>query len=119
MICGCWRPRPASPNDAIDYLCAVSAWKSAPWRWPQRFDALVFTGGIGENSSPIRAAALAGMEWLSITRDQTANERHERTIAAVHSRLPVFVLKIDEEAMIARHTIETAGVGRPIAAPSE
>ncbi len=34
MICECWRPRPASPNDAIDYLCAVSAWKSAPWRWP-------------------------------------------------------------------------------------
>jgi acetate kinase len=36
-------------------------------------DALIFTGGVGEHSGPIRAEACAGLDWLGVTLDQDAN----------------------------------------------
>ncbi|MGB5087540.1 MAG: acetate/propionate family kinase [Methylocystis silviterrae] len=74
------------------------------------FDALVFTAGIGEHSPRVRAGVVEGLGWLGLTLDRAANARNDRVISAPQSRIPVFVTPTDEEAMIARHTIETAGL---------
>ncbi|PPC90914.1 MAG: acetate kinase, partial [Methylocystis sp.] len=74
------------------------------------FDALVFTAGIGENSPRVRAGVVEGLGWLGLTLDGAANSRNDLVISAPQSRIPVFVTPTDEESMIARHTIETAGL---------
>jgi acetate kinase len=74
------------------------------------FDALVFTAGIGEHSPRVRAGVVEGLGWLGLTLDTAANSRNDPVISAAQSRIPVFVTPTDEEAMIARHTIETAGL---------
>lgn len=63
----------------------------------QGLDALVFTGGIGENAHALRARIVAGLQWLGCTADETDPGQP-------HSRVPVYVLNTNEEAVIARHT---------------
>jgi acetate kinase len=70
-------------------------------------DAIVFTAGVGENSFPVRAGALAGLEGLGIELDATLNEqrsRDERRISTADSRISVLVIPTDEELEIARQT---------------
>jgi acetate kinase len=69
-------------------------------------DALVFCGGIGEHAWRVRERALEGMEWLGIELDATANRASAPIISSERSRARVFVIPTDEEAMIARHTLE-------------
>jgi acetate kinase len=73
-------------------------------------DALVFTGGIGENASQIRAAVLRDMAWIGIDLDQVANAAGQEIISQRASRVTVFVIKTDEERMIAEHSAEAAGI---------
>ena len=67
-------------------------------------DALVFTGGIGENAAPIRERVCARLRWLGVALDAQANARNAREIGAEDSRVPVWVIPTDEERVIARHT---------------
>jgi acetate kinase len=70
-------------------------------------DAIVFSGGIGENASEIRAGILDGMEWFGIRIDPSRNREttgKEGEIGAPDSRLRVFVIPADEELVIARET---------------
>jgi acetate kinase len=71
-------------------------------------DAIVFTGGIGENAWRIREAALTGMEWIGVRLDPRANRDNAQTISAADSATAVFVVRTDEERMIAEHTVEVA-----------
>lgn len=64
-------------------------------------DHLVFTAGIGENSAALRQRVCQGSEWLGITLDTPANERHQRRISRDDSRVGVWVIPTDEERMIA------------------
>lgn len=73
-------------------------------------DALVFTAGIGERSPRVRAGVVEGLGWLGLALDAPANAGNKLRISASHSRIPVFVTPTNEEAMIARHTIETTGL---------
>ncbi|MFO1124965.1 MAG: acetate/propionate family kinase [Methylocystis sp.] len=73
-------------------------------------DALVFTAGIGERSPRVRTGVVEGLAWLGLALDAAANARNDPIISASRSRVPVFVTPTNEEAMIARHTIETAGL---------
>jgi len=82
----------------------------------QGLDALVFTGGIGEHSARVRAAVLGEMRWLGLTVDSKANARGAQRISDPAAATPVFALATDEEAMIAHHTIKTAGLARARAA---
>jgi acetate kinase len=75
-------------------------------------DALVFTGGIGENSASIRAATLDGMAFIGPILDAEANRAGAQIVSAPDSPVPVFVLKSDEERMIAEHTARAAGLPR-------
>ncbi len=65
-------------------------------------DTLVFTGGIGENSAPIRARICSGMEFLGITLDPRRNQTNEAVISNTGGPVTVRVLKTDEDLMIAR-----------------
>lgn len=67
-------------------------------------DALVFTGGIGENAACVRAAVCRGAAWLGIELDEAANGRGGPRISTPGSRLSAWVLPTNEELMIARHT---------------
>jgi len=68
-------------------------------------DAFVFTAGIGENSSEIRARIATKLAWLGVAVDADANTKHAATISTPASRIPVYVIPTDEELMIARHTL--------------
>jgi acetate kinase len=68
-------------------------------------DALVFTGGIGENSTHIRTAVTDGLEWLGVTIDPARNDNDSYELSAHQSRVRVFRIPTDEEAMIARYVV--------------
>jgi acetate kinase len=68
-------------------------------------DALVMTGGIGENAARVRLAMLTDMEWMGIAIDHEANARHDTVISTQASRVRVLVLKTDEERMLAEHAL--------------
>jgi acetate kinase len=67
-------------------------------------DAIVFTGGIGENSAEIRARICRGAAWLGVTLDEPANLTGGPRIGAAGSQAAAWVLPTNEELMIARHT---------------
>lgn len=65
-------------------------------------DTLVFAGGIGENAAPIRRRICAGLAFLGILLDDTANARHAGVISTPESKVHVRVIRTNEELMIAR-----------------
>jgi acetate kinase len=67
-------------------------------------DAIVFTGGIGENAAPIREYVLEAMEWIGVELDLDRNRAGAPIISSDRSRVRVFVIPTNEELMIARHT---------------
>jgi len=69
-------------------------------------DALVFTGGIGENDDATRAAVARGCRWLGLVLDETLNMRGAGRISANQSAIAAWVVPTDEERMIARHTAD-------------
>ena len=72
-----------------------------------RLDALVFTGGIGENSALVRSLVLARLGFLGLTEDPEANAGHGRFTGGRISRpgpVQALVVPTDEELMIARDT---------------
>lgn len=72
-------------------------------------DGLVFTAGIGENSPEIRERVCRKAGWLGIKLDNDANSAGAARISAADSRVSVWVIPTDEEAMIAEHTIALVG----------
>ena len=72
-------------------------------------DAIIFTGGIGENSAEIRAQICRGLGWMGIVLDAARNEemasRSEGLISNDASRVAVYVIPTDEELLIARDTV--------------
>ncbi|MGI6037730.1 MAG: acetate/propionate family kinase [Limnochordia bacterium] len=67
-------------------------------------DVLVFTGGIGENSSQIRAKICHGLEWLGIKLDPQANatEKCDALINAADSQVRIAILGTNEEIVVVR-----------------
>jgi acetate kinase len=71
-------------------------------------DAIVFTAGVGENSPPVRAASLAGLEGLGIRIDaehNTASSDAARVVSAAGSAVAVLVVPTNEEWQIAREAL--------------
>ncbi|MBE2280409.1 MAG: acetate kinase [Ignavibacteriaceae bacterium] len=69
-------------------------------------DALVFTGGIGENSADVRAEVCKDLGFLGLEIDGKKNDSREDDISAPNSRVKVFRISTDEELVIARDTQE-------------
>jgi acetate kinase len=65
-------------------------------------DAIVFTGGVGENSQEIRRRICARLSWMGTDLDVTLNESGAGIISAQHSKIAVAVVPTNEEEVIAR-----------------
>jgi acetate kinase len=65
-------------------------------------DAVVFTGGIGENAPQVRAAILQHLNWLGVEIDAESNSRNAPRLHADTSRVEAWVVPADEEREIAR-----------------
>ena len=68
-------------------------------------DALVFTGGIGEHSTVIRAKVCQKTAWLGLELDKSANETGSSRISTISSKVPAWVVATNENLMIAQHTL--------------
>jgi len=72
-------------------------------------DAIVFTGGIGENGADIRSRIAHGLEWMGLSLDDAKNGRTvggaEGRISTDDSRLHAWVIPTNEELLIARDTV--------------
>ena len=66
-------------------------------------DALVFTGGVGENAAAIRAGVCRDAAWLGVEVDEGANAAHAPLITTAASRVKAWIVAGDEEGVIARH----------------
>ena len=66
------------------------------------FDTLIFSGGIGESSSAIRARLCEGLEFIGIKLDPIANQQNATIISKSESKVAVHVIKTDEEMFIAQ-----------------
>ena len=66
-------------------------------------DAIVFTGGIGENSRSLRERVCRDAAWLGVEVDPAANAANGPRISAASSRVSAWAIPTNEELMIARH----------------
>jgi acetate kinase len=78
-------------------------------------DAIVFTGGIGENGDGIRSRICAGLSFLGVDLDEERNRgrvpaaERARVVSSPHSRVKVLVVPTDEEGAIAAETVRALG----------
>jgi acetate kinase len=77
-----------------------------------RVDAIVFTGGIGENAAEVRCRACEGLERMGIKMDDSANfaleDKGERCISTPESAVKVLVIPTNEELEIAQEALAAA-----------
>ena len=97
-------PTDSRAKDAIDVFCyqarkLIGAYAAALGG----IDALVFTGGIGENSPQVRAQICEKLEFLGIRIDAALNGANAGMISANQNGVVVRTVKTREEVMIARH----------------
>jgi acetate kinase len=83
-------------------------------------EAVVFSGGIGENSPEVRARICTGLEWMGLAFDPERNAAlssgRAGPISRDGSRLGAWVIPTDEELLIARDTVRVVrGVPQPVA----
>jgi acetate kinase len=67
-------------------------------------DAVVFTGGIGENAAAIRARVCRDAAWLGLELDAAANDKGGPRISTPASRVAAWVIPTNEELVIASQT---------------
>lgn len=72
-------------------------------------DAIIFTGGIGENSATLREAICKNLTYLGVELNEAVNKvrsKDERLISTPESKVGVWVIPTNEELVIARDTVE-------------
>ena len=92
---------------AIDMFCyRISKYIGAYAAAMGGEDAIVFTGGIGENAVAVREKIMEPLAFMGITIDKARNasKEREKNIATGRSKTKVFVIPTNEELMIARKT---------------
>src|SRR5438477_10736409 len=73
-------------------------------------DAFVFTGGVGENASEVRAQVCRSADWLGIALDGAANLADGPRITTRDSAVGAWVVATDEQGVIAAHTAKLLGL---------
>jgi len=77
-------------------------------------DAIIFSGGIGENSKVVRAGVCRNMEWAGIILDEAKNSSlargSESNISTSNSKTQIWVVPTNEEIVVARQTAEAVGL---------
>lgn len=101
--------------EAIDLFCyRVAREIGAMVATLESLDAIVFTGGIGENSPEIRDKICHRLEWLGAQLNHTANQAGDTQLNTEESRVSIFRVPSNEEAVIARHAASAITVGSVI-----
>lgn len=72
-------------------------------------DAIVFSGGIGENAAPIRARTLERLSWLGFDCDPEANKAAAQCITTPDSSRQAYIIAADEEHVIAEAVVQILG----------
>ena len=89
--------------EAVELFCyQTKKWIGAYAAALGGLDALVFSGGIGENAPEVRERICLGLQFLGIELDEVPNEKNETIISSDSSKVSVRVIKTNEELMIAR-----------------
>jgi acetate kinase len=91
-----------SPRSVFVFCYQVKKFLGAYMAALGGLDTLVFTGGIGENSSTVREWVCSDLEGLGIAIDTDRNRRNESVISSGKSAVTVRVMKTNEELVIAR-----------------
>jgi len=98
--------------DAIGLFCyQAKKWIGAFSAALGGLDLLVFSGGIGENSPPIRCRICEGLGFLGIHLDEARNQHGAAVISVDQSAVSVRVIPTDEELVIARSVQSSLGPG--------
>jgi acetate kinase len=96
--------------DAVDLFCyQAKKWIGAYAAALGGLDALVFAGGIGENSPLVRGRICAGLGFLGVELNARGNARSAPVISKRATRVTVRVIRTNEELMIARSVVEVLG----------
>jgi acetate kinase len=71
-------------------------------------DAVVFSGGIGENCKIVRSGVCTGMDWAGMVIDESLNEsaQREARISSTASKTQIWVVPTNEEIVVARQAVE-------------
>lgn len=89
--------------EAVELFCyQTRKWIGAFTAVLGGLDTLLFSGGIGENASEVRARVCEGLRFLGIELDEAGNAASRPVISTEASRVSVRVIRTDEEQMIAR-----------------
>jgi acetate kinase len=67
-------------------------------------DMLVFSGGIGENSAPVRSSVCNGLSFLGVLPDDAGNQSNSNAISTKGSKVQVRIVTSQEDLQIARHS---------------
>lgn len=84
------------------YICALTGALEG-------LDTLVFAGGIGEHTAPVRERICAGLNFLGIEIDEPRNSRSADIISTPHGKVIVRVIRTDEESIIAKTVFQALG----------
>jgi acetate kinase len=96
-------------REAIAIFCyQAKKWIGAYTAALGGLDTLVFAGGIGENSAPVRQRICAGLQCIGIELDESRNLGHAACISS--GRVTVRVIRTDEESVIATLTAQCLGI---------
>lgn len=97
--------REPAAREAVDlYVHRVARETAALVAGLGGLDGLVFTGGVGENLSQIRALICARLGWLGVRLDPAANEGGAGRLSAADSAVAIWMIPTDEEVVIASQT---------------
>ena len=100
-------PRAAA---AVELFCyQARKWVGALAAALGGLDALVFSGGMGENAPEVRAKVCDGLGFLGVRLDPAANAANAPVISTAAGSAAVRVIPTDEELMIARTVFRIAG----------
>src|ERR1051325_10014906 len=96
-------PEPAA-NEAIDlFVYRIGREFGSMVAALGGLDAVIFTGGIGENAAPIRARVCRDASWLGVVLDEAANAAGGPRITERSSAVSAWVVPTDENLVVARH----------------
>lgn len=100
----------ARAAEAVALFCyQAKKWICALTGVLEGLDALVFSGGIGENSWQVRERICAGLGFLGIEFDAQANAANAGVISSKNSKVTVRMIRTDEETVIARTVCRILG----------
>ena len=100
----------AAAAEAVDAFCYWAARHAGSMITAMGgLDAIVFTGGMGENAPLVRARIISHLSWLGVELDDRLNFANGHRLSADGSRVAVWRIAANEEARIARATFDAIG----------